>query len=142
MYSKHKIIIMSLTLTTTMFAPQAGLATFTVMAGLGGSLGYVLGGINWEHTSFGESLGGHVRVVFTLVLIIYIVCLGLTITAVKEVPLPLLGFRKEDLQQDEKRKDGSKYTKFKNEETEDRGLVGNNQAQVADYGSGKMQQGM
>lgn len=30
-----------------------GLSTFTVMAGLGGFMGYSLGGIDWDHTSFG-----------------------------------------------------------------------------------------
>ena len=41
----------------------AGLATFTVMAGLGGSLGYLLGGVmDWKTTGLGSSLGGHVQV--------------------------------------------------------------------------------
>lgn len=30
-----------------------GLSTFTVMAGLGGFMGYALGGINWDDTSLG-----------------------------------------------------------------------------------------
>ena len=43
----------------------AGLATFTVMAGLGGSVGYMLGGvIDWKTTGLGSSLGGHVQVGF------------------------------------------------------------------------------
>lgn len=61
----------------------AGISTFTVLAGLGGSIGYIMGGINWEATSFGESIGGHVRVVFYMVLIIYMICIGFTITAMK-----------------------------------------------------------
>lgn len=32
-----------------------GLSTFTVMAGLGGFMGYSLGGIDWDNTSFGNS---------------------------------------------------------------------------------------
>lgn len=41
----------------------AGLATFTVMAGLGGSVGYLLGGVvDWQTTGLGSSLGGHVQV--------------------------------------------------------------------------------
>jgi len=41
----------------------AGLATFTVMAGLGGSVGYLLSGVvDWQTTGFGTSLGGHVQV--------------------------------------------------------------------------------
>ena len=41
----------------------AGLATFTVMAGLGGSVGYLLGGVvDWQTTGLGSSLGGYVQV--------------------------------------------------------------------------------
>jgi solute carrier family 45 protein 1/2/4 len=32
-----------------------GLSTFTIMAGLGGFLGYGLGGINWDVTALGKS---------------------------------------------------------------------------------------
>lgn len=31
-----------------------GLSTFTIMAGLGGFMGYSLGAINWEQTTFGK----------------------------------------------------------------------------------------
>lgn len=31
-----------------------GLSTFTIMAGLGGFLGYALGGINWDVTFIGK----------------------------------------------------------------------------------------
>ena len=42
----------------------AGLATFTVMAGLGGSVGYLFGGVvDWQTTGLGSKLGGHVQVV-------------------------------------------------------------------------------
>ena len=61
-----------------------GLATFTSMAGLGGCLGYLLGGIPWEKTVLANILGDHTRIVFTLVWIIFIVCLTLTLTAAKE----------------------------------------------------------
>jgi solute carrier family 45 protein 1/2/4 len=61
-----------------------GLTTFTSMAGLGGCLGYFLGGIPWENTVLAKILGDHVHVLFTLVWIIYIVCMVLTLTAAKE----------------------------------------------------------
>ncbi|CAM1302243.1 Uncharacterised protein g3194 [Pycnogonum litorale] len=64
-----------------------GLSMFTVMAGLGGSMGYAIGGINWEATSVGESLGGHIRAVFTLVTIVFVILVILTITSFKEIPL-------------------------------------------------------
>jgi len=45
----------------------AGLATFTVMAGLGGAVGYLLGGVvDWRTTGIGSSLGGHVQVYSTI----------------------------------------------------------------------------
>lgn len=33
-----------------------GLSTFTIMAGLGGFMGYSLGAINWEETTFGTQI--------------------------------------------------------------------------------------
>ncbi|XP_030747732.1 proton-associated sugar transporter A [Sitophilus oryzae] len=67
-----------------------GLSTFTIMAGLGGFLGYALGGINWDATAIGEMLGGHVRAVFTLITIIFVICVSYTVTSFKEMPLDLL----------------------------------------------------
>ncbi|CAF0854071.1 unnamed protein product [Adineta ricciae] len=63
---------------------SAGLTIFTSMAGLGGSLGYFLGGIPWEKTILTQILGDHVHVLFTLVWIIYIICMILSVTAAKE----------------------------------------------------------
>lgn len=60
------------------------------MAGIGGSCGYMLGGINWDNTSFGDFLGGSIKTVFTMVGIIYVVCLILTVTSFHEIPLPLM----------------------------------------------------
>jgi solute carrier family 45 protein 1/2/4 len=54
------------------------------MAGLGGCLGYFLGGIPWENTFLTRILGDHVHVLFTLVWMIYMICLILTLTAAKE----------------------------------------------------------
>ncbi|XP_063930780.1 proton-associated sugar transporter A [Zophobas morio] len=70
-----------------------GLSTFTVMAGLGGFLGYALGGINWDVTPIGTFLGGHVRAVFTLTTLIFMVCVSYTITSFKEMPLDLVELR-------------------------------------------------
>lgn len=65
------------------------------MAGIGGSLGYMLGGINWDDTSFGDFLGGSIKTVFTIVGIIFIICLILTVSSFREIPLPLM--EKDDL---------------------------------------------
>ena len=93
-----------------------GLSTFTVLAGLGGSLGYVFGGIHWGSTELGASLGSQVRIVFSIVLVIYIFCLALTVTSIKEIPIDKLGISEEHLQRKRKKKDGAKYRKFTNEE--------------------------
>lgn len=67
-----------------------GLSTFTIMAGLGGAVGYSLGGINWDATRIGVALGGHVRAVFTLITFIFVFCVAITITSFREVPLAIL----------------------------------------------------
>ncbi|XP_043479352.1 proton-associated sugar transporter A [Leptopilina heterotoma] len=67
-----------------------GLSTFTIMAGLGGFMGYGLGGINWDATAIGVALGGHLHATFTLITIIFIICVSFTITSFKEIPLELL----------------------------------------------------
>lgn len=67
-----------------------GLSTFTIMAGLGGALGYSLGGINWDVTRIGIALGGHVRAVFTLITFIFVFCVSATVSSFREIPLGLL----------------------------------------------------
>lgn len=94
-----------------------GLSIFTIMAGMGGSVGYLLGAFNWERTHFGQNLGGHERIVFTLVLVIYLLFVTLTVTSIKEMPLSKLGVRKENLQKPKKTKSHKKYRKFVNEES-------------------------
>ena len=96
-----------------------GLTSFTVMAGLGGSVGYLMGGIDWEATSFGSALGGHVRVVFTLVLFLYIISVTLTVTSFKEIPLNELNVTQEQLQRKVKKVKKAKYRKFVNESSEE-----------------------
>ncbi|KFB53937.1 AGAP010854-PA-like protein [Anopheles sinensis] len=65
-------------------------STFSILAGFGGSVGYAMGGINWDETSFGEFLGGSIKTVFTLVVIIFAICLTISLTSFREIPLPLL----------------------------------------------------
>lgn len=67
-----------------------GLSTFTIMAGLGGFMGYTLGAINWDATFVGEMFGGHVRAVFSLITILFVICVTVTVTSFAEIPLPLL----------------------------------------------------
>lgn len=67
-----------------------GLSTFTIMAGLGGFMGYSLGGINWDSTAIGKAFGGHVRAVFSLITIIFIICVFCTVASFSEIPLWIL----------------------------------------------------
>ncbi|XP_058128178.1 proton-associated sugar transporter A [Anopheles ziemanni] len=67
-----------------------GLSTFTIMAGLGGFMGYSLGGIDWDSTSLGVVFGGHVRAVFSLITVIFVVCVLCTVTSFSEIPLWIL----------------------------------------------------
>lgn len=60
------------------------------MAGLGGFMGYSMGGINWDDTSIGRRLGGHVKAVFTIITFIFIACVSFTVTSFKEIPLWVL----------------------------------------------------
>ncbi|XP_036322155.1 uncharacterized protein LOC118736164 [Rhagoletis pomonella] len=67
-----------------------GLSTFTIMAGLGGFMGYSMGAIDWDKTNIGKKLGGHVKTVFTMVTFIFTFCVTLTITSFREIPLWVL----------------------------------------------------
>ncbi|XP_026682832.1 solute carrier family 45 member 4-like [Diaphorina citri] len=103
-----------------------GLSTFTIMAGLGGFMGYALGGIDWDNTFIGEMLGGHVRAVFTVITVLFVICVSATLTAFPELPLDEIekgiGFAdlKEDLKENSKIKpeDGS-YGTLKPDEVEE-----------------------
>lgn len=68
----------------------AGLSTFTMMAGFGGSIGYLMGAVHWEETFWGNLLGGQVTVVFTIVTIVFIICLIGTLSSFPEIPLSVL----------------------------------------------------
>lgn len=53
-------------------------------------MGYSLGSIDWDATSIGQALGGHVRAVFTLITFIFIFCVSVTISSFNEIPLHML----------------------------------------------------
>ncbi|XP_038075699.1 membrane-associated transporter protein-like [Patiria miniata] len=61
-----------------------GLATFSFMAGLGGAIGYAIGGIPWGPATDDDPVSLQVRVVFGIVLFIFVVAVILTVTAEKE----------------------------------------------------------
>lgn len=66
------------------------LSTFTIMAGFGGCMGYMLGAINWDQTVFANFIGDNIKTVFTLVTVIFICAMLCTITSFREIPLKLL----------------------------------------------------
>lgn len=66
------------------------LSTFTIMAGIGGSLGYALGAINWDETIFADLIGDNIKTVFALVTVIFICSMICTITSFREIPLELM----------------------------------------------------
>ncbi|CAL1538399.1 unnamed protein product [Lymnaea stagnalis] len=82
---------------------STGLTMFTVMAGLGGTVGYVMGGIDWNATSFGEALGGHIRVVFSIVLVAFFVFVISTLTSFREIPLAELNVTNAEMQTSKKK---------------------------------------
>ncbi|XKL66956.1 hypothetical protein PGB90_010376 [Kerria lacca] len=72
-----------------------GLTTFTILAGCGGFIGYLLGSVNWQDTQIVDYsvhngvFGGHIQVFYTLTAILFIICIVIAITTFKEVPLQI-----------------------------------------------------
>uniref|UniRef100_A0A1I8P970 Major facilitator superfamily associated domain-containing protein n=1 Tax=Stomoxys calcitrans TaxID=35570 RepID=A0A1I8P970_STOCA len=69
--------------------PKA-LTMFTLFAGVGGTIGYAIGAIDWESTNIGSFLGGNIPTVFALVTIIFFFCYLTTVTTFREIPLKLI----------------------------------------------------
>lgn len=66
------------------------LSTFTLMSGVGGTMGYALGAVNWDNTIFANLIGSNIKTVFTLVTIIFICTMLCSITSFREIPLKLM----------------------------------------------------
>ncbi|XP_053509380.1 proton-associated sugar transporter A [Ictalurus furcatus] len=64
-----------------------GLNIHALLAGLGGGFGYIVGGVNWDHTEFGKSLGGQLRVIYLFTSITLVIATALTLTSIPERPL-------------------------------------------------------
>merc|ERR1719458_1843516 len=101
-----------------------GLSTFTIVAGLGGSLGYVMGALDWGWLAV--LFGGHIRLVFTLVLFIFLGCVGVTLTSFREIPLDVLTMP------DSKRKSLGGEQQYNKVPAEDAGYGALEQAAVED----------
>ncbi|XP_051529056.1 proton-associated sugar transporter A-like isoform X2 [Myxocyprinus asiaticus] len=65
-----------------------GLNIHALLAGLGGGFGYIVGGINWDQTEFGKSMGGQLRVIYLFTSITLATATAMTLTSIPERPLP------------------------------------------------------
>ncbi|KAG8434269.1 hypothetical protein GDO86_012590 [Hymenochirus boettgeri] len=66
-----------------------GLNIHALLGGLGGGFGYVVGGINWNKTSFGKAMGGQLRVIFIFTAITLALTTILTLISIPETPIQL-----------------------------------------------------
>ncbi|XP_042263086.1 proton-associated sugar transporter A isoform X3 [Thunnus thynnus] len=65
-----------------------GLNIHALLAGLGGGFGYIVGGINWDQTQFGKSMGGQLRVIYLFTSITLVIATAMTLMSIPERPLP------------------------------------------------------
>ncbi|XP_033938730.1 proton-associated sugar transporter A isoform X1 [Pseudochaenichthys georgianus] len=65
-----------------------GLNIHALLAGLGGGFGYIVGGINWDKTQFGRSMGGQLRVIYMFTSITLVCATAMTLFSIPERPLP------------------------------------------------------
>nr|XP_046239309.1 proton-associated sugar transporter A isoform X6 [Scatophagus argus] len=65
-----------------------GLNIHALLAGLGGGFGYIVGGINWDQTQFGRSMGGQLRVIYLFTSVTLVIATAMTLISIPERPLP------------------------------------------------------
>uniref|UniRef100_A0A3Q3INC7 Proton-associated sugar transporter A n=1 Tax=Monopterus albus TaxID=43700 RepID=A0A3Q3INC7_MONAL len=65
-----------------------GLNIHALLAGLGGGFGYIVGGINWDQTQFGRSMGGQLRVIYLFTSVTLVIATAMTLMSIPERPLP------------------------------------------------------
>ncbi|XP_002733733.1 membrane-associated transporter protein-like [Saccoglossus kowalevskii] len=68
---------------------ERGMNIRALLTGLGGGLGYIMGGIDWDSTFFGGWFGynAHIRVVYIFNMVVCVITFTLTLFSVKEIPL-------------------------------------------------------
>uniref|UniRef100_A0A674BI89 Proton-associated sugar transporter A n=1 Tax=Salmo trutta TaxID=8032 RepID=A0A674BI89_SALTR len=74
-----------------------GLNIHALLAGLGGGFGYIVGGINWDHTDFGRSMGGQLRVIYMFTSVTLVIATCMTLNSIPERPLPKTQLQKGSL---------------------------------------------
>lgn len=52
--------------------------------GLGGGFGYIVGGINWDQTQFGRSMGGQLRVIYLFTSVTLVIATAMTLVSIPE----------------------------------------------------------
>ncbi|MEQ2214668.1 hypothetical protein XENOCAPTIV_015958, partial [Xenoophorus captivus] len=76
-----------ITFLTAFFNYSTFLSLF-LHSGLGGGFGYIVGGINWDQTQFGRSMGGQLRVIYLFTSITLVIATAMTLMSIPERPLP------------------------------------------------------
>ncbi|XP_074652893.1 membrane-associated transporter protein-like [Tubulanus polymorphus] len=102
---------------------KAGLTMFTVVSGIGGAIGYLLGAVNWGTVSkSGESFMSHVRIIFTVVLILLIALMGISITSFAEISLTEIEPKSSDVKTKKSSKSAKSqfgYEEFTDDDSDD-----------------------
>ncbi|KAI8517155.1 hypothetical protein Bbelb_057360 [Branchiostoma belcheri] len=68
-----------------------GLSLHALMGGLGGGVGYVVGGVDWDQTILATWVGSGQRVVFTFAAVSFVLSAIVTLFSIKEIPLEKQG---------------------------------------------------
>lgn len=55
-----------------------------IPSGLGGGFGYIVGGINWDQTQFGRSMGGQLRVIYLFTSVTLVIATAMTLMSIPE----------------------------------------------------------
>ncbi|XP_058116673.1 proton-associated sugar transporter A-like [Anopheles ziemanni] len=63
---------------------------FSLLSGVGGCIGYLIGAIDWDGTMLGQLLGGNINTVFILVMMIFVLSVTVTVCSFREIPLALM----------------------------------------------------
>ncbi|XP_055903232.1 proton-associated sugar transporter A-like [Eupeodes corollae] len=66
------------------------LSTFSVMNGLGSTLAFAIGSIDWADTALGHLVGGNLQAVVIIDLCFFVLCFCITYFSFREIPLPLI----------------------------------------------------
>ncbi|XP_070561569.1 membrane-associated transporter protein-like [Ptychodera flava] len=68
---------------------EKGLNLHAMFGGLGGGIGYIMTGVDWEDTEIGKLVGGHLRVVYIFNFAVFLFTFMLTLCSIEEEPLKL-----------------------------------------------------